>query len=245
MSSEPDHSPTSDRLKSHQLIARMSHELRSPLNPIIGFSQLLLDGLDGDLPDDAMQDIRAIYGSAQTLLMLLDVLIDWAKLENDSLTLHLEEHSLCELVEAFVRQEVVLQDARITVEMPSDGDCTVSVEKSRLRQVLRYIIQPLLEHTKTAPITVACSPSSAAEAQVTISGFADEQNEKALARLAKVLDILERQQLTEADVHGEVLALYVAQHLIQLHGGKISLNRVDAKPQSISFVLPISSAESE
>ncbi|MCA9912934.1 MAG: HAMP domain-containing histidine kinase, partial [Anaerolineae bacterium] len=216
MSSDPEYAPISHRLKSHQVIAHLSHELRSPLNPIIGFSQLLLDGLDGNLPEDAVQDVRAIYGSAQTLLMLLDVLIDWAKLENDSLNLYPEEHELCELVEAFVRQEIVLQDPRITVDAPPESGCMVSIDKSRLRQVLRYTIQPLLEHTKSAPIKLQCVLPSDAEVRVTISGFADEPDEKALERLTKVLEILERQQITEADVRGEVLALYVAQHLIQL-----------------------------
>lgn len=243
MSSDPDHHPSSDRIRSHHLIARLSHELRSPLNPIIGFSQLLLDGLDGDLPEDAVQDIRAIYSSSQMLLMLLDVLIDWAKLEDDSLSIHLEKHELCELVEAFVRQEVILQDPRITVELPSESGYLVSADKGRLRQVLRYIIQPLLVHTKTVPIILRCSKPSAAEVALTISGFADEQDEKNLDRLAFVLEILERQQITEADVRGEILALYVAQHLIQLHGGTMSLHEADGKPQSISFSLPITSSE--
>ncbi len=78
-----------DRLKS-QFLANMSHDLRSPLNSILGFSELLLRGIDGELPDDQREMVQTIHDSGRELLQQIDDILDTAKLEARRLDLHPE-----------------------------------------------------------------------------------------------------------------------------------------------------------
>ena len=64
-----------DRLKT-QFLANMSHELRTPLNSIIGFSRVILKGIDGPVTDQQTQDLTAIYNSGQHLLGLINDVLD-------------------------------------------------------------------------------------------------------------------------------------------------------------------------
>jgi signal transduction histidine kinase len=78
-----------DRLKS-QFLANMSHDLRSPLNSILGFSELLLSGIDGELEPEQRTMIRAILESGRSLLQEIDDILDTAKIEASRLELHPE-----------------------------------------------------------------------------------------------------------------------------------------------------------
>lgn len=78
-----------DRLKS-QFLANMSHDLRSPLNSIIGFSELLLRGIDGELEQEQRDMVQMIHDSGRELLQQIDDILDTAKLEARRLDLHPE-----------------------------------------------------------------------------------------------------------------------------------------------------------
>src|SRR5262249_25908565 len=75
-----------DRLKS-QFLASMSHELRTPLNSIIGFSRVMLKGIDGPLSEMQEQDLTTIYNSGNHLLNLINDILDQAKIEANELNL--------------------------------------------------------------------------------------------------------------------------------------------------------------
>ncbi|HEC34018.1 MAG TPA: GAF domain-containing protein, partial [Chloroflexi bacterium] len=82
-----------DRLKS-QFLANMSHELRTPLNSIIGFSRVILKGIDGPLTDLQRQDLEAIYNSGQHLLGLINDILDISKIEAGRMELSFEQMDL-------------------------------------------------------------------------------------------------------------------------------------------------------
>src|SRR6185503_10331424 len=79
-----------DQLKS-QFLANMSHELRTPLNSIIGFSRVILKGIDGPVTDMQQQDLSAIYSSGQHLLGLINDVLDLARIEAGKMELNFEE----------------------------------------------------------------------------------------------------------------------------------------------------------
>ena len=86
-----------DQLKS-QFLANMSHELRTPLNSIIGFSRVILKGIDGPVTDMQQQDLTAIYNSGQHLLGLINDILDLARIEAGKMELNFEEVHLSEMV---------------------------------------------------------------------------------------------------------------------------------------------------
>jgi PAS domain S-box-containing protein len=85
-----------DQLKS-QFLANMSHELRTPLNSIIGFSRVILKGIDGPVSDMQQQDLTAIYNSGQHLLGLINDILDLARIEAGKMELNFEEVHLTDM----------------------------------------------------------------------------------------------------------------------------------------------------
>lgn len=86
-----------DRLKS-QFLANMSHDLRSPLNSILGFSELLLTGIDGELTPEQRAMVQPIYQNGRELLQQIDDILDTAKIEASRLEIHPEPTPITTLV---------------------------------------------------------------------------------------------------------------------------------------------------
>ena len=70
-----------DRLKS-QFLTMMSHELRTPMNAVLGFAELLLYGMSGELPEQAKEDVQLIFDNGKHLLNLINDILDIAKIES-------------------------------------------------------------------------------------------------------------------------------------------------------------------
>ena len=87
-----------DRLKT-QFMANMSHELRTPLNSIIGFSRVILKGIDGPVTDLQKQDLTAIYNSGQLLLKLINDILDISKISAGKMELAFAETCLNDIVD--------------------------------------------------------------------------------------------------------------------------------------------------
>ena len=86
-----------DRMKS-MFLANMSHELRTPLNSIIGFSRVILKGIDGPISELQGQDLTAIYNSGQHLLGLINDILDLSKIEAGKMELAFDEVNMTDLI---------------------------------------------------------------------------------------------------------------------------------------------------
>src|SRR5256885_4305617 len=86
-----------NKLKS-EFLANVSHELRTPLSAIIGFSQILLDGTDGPMSEEQQQDILQVNKSGQSLLALINQILDLSKIEAGNMELTLERVELPGLI---------------------------------------------------------------------------------------------------------------------------------------------------
>ena len=90
--------PEAANLAKSEFLANMSHELRTPLNSIIGFSRVILKGIDGPINDLQQQDLQAIHNSGQHLLELINDVLDVSAIEAGKMELrdrrHLANHGL-------------------------------------------------------------------------------------------------------------------------------------------------------
>src|SRR5204863_2586554 len=87
-----------DQLKS-SFLANMRHELRTPLNSILGFAQVMLEGIDGDITQQMENDLSVIQKNGQHLLNLISDILDMAKIEAGKMTLNTEIFDLKEVME--------------------------------------------------------------------------------------------------------------------------------------------------
>jgi signal transduction histidine kinase len=85
-----------DKMKT-QFLANMSHELRTPLNSIIGFSRLILKGIDGPITEMQEEDLTSIHNSGQHLLNLINDVLDLAKMDAGKMALVFDEVDLADL----------------------------------------------------------------------------------------------------------------------------------------------------
>jgi PAS domain S-box-containing protein len=152
-----------DRLKS-QFLANMSHELRTPLNSIIGFSRVILKGIDGPVTELQQQDLTAIYNSGQHLLGLINDILDLAKIEAGKMELAFDEvnitdvtNSVLSTMAGLVKDKPIQMKSHIEPNLP-----TVRADAIRVRQVMINLLSNAAKFTDEGDINVEVSCTRAA-----------------------------------------------------------------------------------
>ena len=145
-----------DRVKS-EFLANMSHELRTPLNSIIGFSRVILKGIDGPLTEMQEQDLATIYNSGQHLLGLINDILDQAKIASGKMDLKLAHFDLKPVVEGVRSIGIgLVKDKPINLLLDiQSGLPEVYGDEFRTRQVLLNLIANAAKFTQQGAITLA------------------------------------------------------------------------------------------
>jgi GAF domain-containing protein/CheY-like chemotaxis protein len=144
-----------DRLKS-DFLANMSHELRTPLNSIIGFSRVMLKGIDGPLTEMQEQDLTTIYNSGQHLLGLINDILDQAKMAADKLDLKFSYFEIKPLLEGVKSIGIgLVKDKDIDMRLDiSPNMAKIYGDEFRTRQVLLNLVSNASKFTSTGTITI-------------------------------------------------------------------------------------------
>jgi PAS domain S-box-containing protein len=231
-----------DQLKS-QFLANMSHELRTPLNSIIGFSRVILKGIDGPVTEMQQQDLTAIYNSGQHLLGLINDILDLARIEAGKMELNFEEVHLADMTtsvmstaKGLVKEKPIQLLQHIPPNMP-----TVRGDTMRVRQVLLNLISNASKFTDQGSITVETSiqkgPAGKIEALINVidtgPGISIEDQKKLFQAFSQVDGSATRKS------GGSGLGLSICANLVQLHGGRIGVHSVVGKGSTFWFTLPL------
>jgi signal transduction histidine kinase len=232
-----------DRLKS-QFLANMSHELRTPLNSIIGFSKVILKGIDGPINDLQQQDLTAIYNSGQHLLGLINDVLDLSKIEAGKMELVFEDGiNLSEIVMGVMSTTVgLVKDKPIILNQSIDPDLPLlRIDPVKIRQVLLNLLANAAKFTESGSISlkveVINNPSGHQEVKVSVTdtgvGIAEEDQSKLFQAFSQVDGSLTRK------TGGSGLGLSICQHLIQMHQGRIGMTSEPGKGSTFYFLLPV------
>jgi len=232
-----------DRLKS-QFLANMSHELRTPLNSIIGFSRVILKGIDGPITEQQSQDLNAIYNSGQHLLGLINDVLDVSRIEAGKMDLAFEENvNLAEIIRGVMSTTVgLVKDKPIELKQRVQPDLPlVNIDAMKIRQVLINLLSNAAKFTDEGSITIEAfsSESLSGEAQVMVRvsdtgpGIAPEDRVKLFQPFSQVDGSLTRK------TGGSGLGLSICEHLIRLHHGKIGLESEVGQGSTFYFIIPV------
>jgi signal transduction histidine kinase/CheY-like chemotaxis protein len=231
-----------DQIKT-QFLANMSHELRTPLNSIIGFSRVILKGIDGPVTDLQHQDLTAIYNSGQHLLGLINDVLDLAKIEAGKMELSFDEINITDIITSVMSTASgLVKDKSIKLVRNIHGDMpTVRADAIRIRQVLLNLLSNAAKFTDEGEIVVDASiqPSPAGLAEILISvsdtgpGISPDDQEKLFQAFSQVDNSPTRK------TGGTGLGLSISQQLIQMHGGRIGVHSELGKGSTFYFTLPI------
>ena len=144
-----------DRLKS-EFLANMSHELRTPLNSIIGYTDVLLMGLDGDLDGEIKDDLEAIHDNGQHLLSLINDILDLARIEAGRMNLEISDVDIPALLQDVKKNNaglLVNKNVKIVIDAAA-GLQTVTADGHRLNQVLNNLVSNAVKFTQEGSITL-------------------------------------------------------------------------------------------
>jgi signal transduction histidine kinase/DNA-binding response OmpR family regulator len=233
-----------DRVKS-QFLANMSHELRTPLNSIIGFSRVILKGIDGPINETQGQDLSAIYHSGQHLLSLINDILDLSKIEAGKMELAFTDVNLVDMINSAMSTAVGLvkdKPIKLHTQLPESLPL-VRADNTRVRQVLINFLSNAAKFTEEGSITVEASliagPQNKPEAMVSVTdtgpGIAPEDQAKLFLPFSQVDDSPTRK------TGGTGLGLSICRSLIEMHGGRIGLlSSVAGQGSTFFFTLPLS-----
>ena len=230
-----------DKLKS-QFLANMSHELRTPLNSIIGFSRVILKGIDGPITDMQQQDLTAIYNSGQHLLGLINDVLDLARIEAGKMELNFEEVNLADMVHSVLSTAKGLvkeKPIQLVSNVPADT-LTVRGDAMRIRQIFINLLSNAAKFTDEGTITVEAqnqkSPDGRTEIMIRVTdtgpGISVEDQEKLFKAFSQVDGSATRKS------GGTGLGLSICSNLVQLHGGRIGITSEAGHGSTFWFTLP-------
>jgi len=201
-----------------QSLGSMSHELATALNSIIGFSRLILKGVDGPLTDLQRTDLTAIHQSGHHLLSMMDNVLDLVDLERGTLVLDIKPLDISNLIEgvlttmqALSTDEIVPLRGVVGPDLP-----TVLGDSARLRQVLIHLIAEAAESAETVMLSAHTSNRSGQTGVLfRIVGLSDHATPPLPTVPAASADGV------VWDEEGASLGLALSKRIIELHGGRM------------------------
>jgi PAS domain S-box-containing protein len=209
-------------LAKSEFLSSMSHELRSPLNAILGFAQLLES--DSPPPTPAQNEgIAQILGAGWHLLKLIDEILDLAKVESKQVPLSHEPVSLIEIMsECQGMIEPQAQQRGIRMIFPQFAiPCFVLADRIRVKQVLINLLSNAIKYnSKQGTVEVDCSESTPGRIRVSIRDTGAGLYPQQLAQLFQAFNRLGQEAGGE---EGTGIGLVVAKRLVELMGGVIGV----------------------
>jgi signal transduction histidine kinase len=226
-----------NRLKS-EFLASVSHELRTPMNAIIGYTKLMLDGLDGEMTAQQQTDLFRVAQAADNLLGLINGLLDLAKIEAGKMELNIEEVDITDVTDEaleLVRPHADEKGLQVRSVIPQ-GLPNVWADRARVRQVLANMLANAVKFTERGVVSVA---ATAAEGWVTVS-VADTGVGISPEAQAYVFDeFRQADSSTTRRYGGTGLGLAISKRLVTLHGGRIWVDSEVGRGSTFHFTLPI------
>jgi signal transduction histidine kinase len=225
------------RAKS-EFLANMSHELRTPMNAILGFTEMMRDGLYGEVAPDFREPLADIQTNGRHLLGLINDVLDLSKIEAGRMDLSLQEYLVPDLVDAVrvsLRSLAVERGLEFVTVVPPDLPSGYG-DARRLTQCLMNLAGNALKFTQAGRVEIAVDQDGADLVyRVTDTGIGIAKDD-----LDRVFD--EFRQVDPAGVRGAGgtgLGLSITKKFIEMHGGRIWVESEPGQGSTFWFSVPI------
>jgi signal transduction histidine kinase len=225
------------------LLANVSHELRTPLTAILGFSEILLSGLDGPLNPRQLDDATTIQANGRRLLLLVDDLIDIAAIGADRLDLRtrpIDSASALAQVVSEIRPLAGQKGIALTLEVPA-RPIEIQADPQRFHEMALNLLSNAVKFTPSGgTVRIQSTDEAAGETgdrpMLTIEvidtgiGIASENHERIFEKF---------QRLSGPEVAGTGLGLAISRQLASLHGGSLTVSSTPGLGSRFILRLPL------
>jgi signal transduction histidine kinase len=232
-----DQLETASRHKS-EFLANTSHELRTPLNAILGYTELVLDDIYGEVPGKIREVLERVQSNGRHLLGLINDVLDLSKIEAGQLALSVGEYSMKEVVQTMIAAtEALVAEKNLTLATTIADDLPVGEgDERRITQVLLNLVGNAIKFTESGGIAIDAASSDGAF-QIAVSdtgpGIAPEDQQVVFE---------EFRQLDSSSTRakgGTGLGLAISKRIVELHGGRIWVESEPGKGSTFRFTLPV------
>lgn len=220
--------------RKNMFLSNMSHEVRTPLNAIVGFSAVLTDE-DESFDDESRREFSEIIKvNSFQLLKLINDILDFSDFENDNITFNIRTHDAVKLCNEVV--ETVMASCKLEVEMRFDTDLSVlmlDTDDARLRQVLINLLVNATKFTEQGSIVLELKMADAGTALFSVTdtgcGIPPEKQHLIFERFEKLNDF----------VQGSGLGLSICQLIVKYMNGKLWVDSGYTRGARFCFTHPL------
>jgi len=234
-----------NRLRS-QFLATISHELRTPMNSIIGFSSALLNGLYGELNEQQISRVERIERNGQTLLALIDDLLDLSKIDAGRSKLTLEVVNVRDVITAAVQSiehQAISKDLTLTVDLP-DTLPDIYADAQRYHQVITNLLSNAIKFTAEGGITVTCREHERKGKLYVETIVIDTGIGIAKANQSIIFDEFRQVDGSSTRAYGGTgLGLAISRRLVEMMKGAIWVESELGKGSAFHFIVPVATPE--
>lgn len=221
-----------------EFLASMSHELRTPLNAVLGFSEVLLERMFGDINDKQQDYLRDIHGSGKHLLELLNEILDLSKVEAGQMDLEytsVDIPAALEYAASMVRERAIAHSIDLRVEI-GEGVGFVEADALRLRQVVLNLVSNAVKFTPDGGSVVIGAVKVDTDLHVLVSdsgvGIPVQDRER-------IFDAFQQGGRGAPREEGTGLGLTLSRRIVELLGGRIWLQSEVGAGSTFGFSIPM------
>ncbi len=219
-----------------QFLANMSHELRTPMNAILGFTELLRDGVYGELSPKMLEIIEKIQKNGQHLLAMINDVLDLTKIEAGRIEIHSAPFPVIGCVETVIANTAALAGQKaleVAMDIP-EGLPMVLGDEKRVNQILWNLLSNAIKFTQEGEIKIGVRKEDeflhfwVSDAGI---GISKDDLDKIFGEFTQIDGSHTR------EYGGTGLGLAIAKRLVELHGGRIWAESEEGKGSTFHFSL--------
>ena len=227
-------------LAKDRFLAGMSHELRTPLNAIIGFTGTLLMHLTGPVTAEQERQLKTVESSARHLLMLINDLLDLAKIDSGKVETVMEQVDCCDLISQVAASlEPLAQQKSLQIEILGDElPIAATTDRRSLKQILINLVNNAIKYTEHGTITIGASrrrTNGKRLVDISVSdtgiGISDSDRERLFQAFQQIDPSSTRRY------EGAGLGLYLSKKLAGIIGGQLDCTSAPGKGSTFTLTL--------
>ena len=221
-----------------EFLANMSHELRTPMNAILGYTELIIDNIYGEVPEKIQRVLERVENNGRHLLGLINDILDFSKIEAGRFTLALNDYSMQDVIETVSTSvEALAAEKNLDLKVKISKELmTGKGDEQRIVQVLLNLLGNAIKFTEEGEVIVEARVSNETfliSVSDTGPGLSETNQKKIFEEFHQADGSSTREK------GGTGLGLSISKKIVEMHGGRIWVDSIPKKGSTFRFTLPV------